>query len=153
MTASTPNDWGILGYDVMYIIAGALEKAGSTDPAALREALGAMAFDTLRGELRMRTIDNTFNAPSFIGVTRMTDDYPFPGDDGRQRHSGRPHPAGRDPPCRPSARPPRAEPARPGASTDAPGRSGAKPARPLAPLTPKRNGNAHHDHRPGSPKA
>ena len=73
-----PNDWGILGYDVMYIIAGALEKAGSTDPAALRKALGAMAFDTLRGELRMRTIDNTFNAPSFIGVTRMTDDYPFP---------------------------------------------------------------------------
>ena len=73
-----PNDWGILGYDVMYIIAGALEKAGSTDPAALREALGAMAFDTLRGELRMRAIDNTFNAPSFIGVTKMTDDYPFP---------------------------------------------------------------------------
>ena len=73
-----PNDWGILGYDAMYIIAGALEKAGSADPAALREALGAMAFDTLRGELRMRTIDNTFNAPSFIGVTKMTDDYPFP---------------------------------------------------------------------------
>ena len=73
-----PNDWGILGYDVMYIIAGALEKAGSTDPAALREALGAMSFDTLRGEIRMRTIDNTFNAPSFIGVTKMTDDYPFP---------------------------------------------------------------------------
>ena len=73
-----PNDWGILGYDVMYIIAGAVEKAGSTDPAKLREALGAMSFDTLRGELRMRTIDNTFNAPSFIGVTKMTDDYPFP---------------------------------------------------------------------------
>ena len=73
-----PNDWGILGYDVMYIIAGALEKAGSTDPAALREALGAMSFDTLRGEIRMRMIDNTFNAPSFIGVTKMTDDYPFP---------------------------------------------------------------------------
>ena len=73
-----PNDWGVLGYDAMYIIAGALEKAGSADPAALREALGAMAFDTLRGELRMRTIDNTFNAPSFIGVTKMTDDYPFP---------------------------------------------------------------------------
>ena len=73
-----PNDWGILGYDVMYIIAGALDKAGSTDPAALREALGAMSFDTLRGEIRMRTIDNTFNAPSFIGVTKMTGDYPFP---------------------------------------------------------------------------
>ena len=37
-----------------------------------------MAIRHLRGELRMRTIDNTFNAPSFIGVTRMTDDYPFP---------------------------------------------------------------------------
>ena len=73
-----PNDWGILGYDVMYIIAGAVEQAGSADPARIREALGAMTFDTLRGELRMRAIDNTFNAPSFIGVTKMTDDYPFP---------------------------------------------------------------------------
>ena len=73
-----PNDWGILGYDVMYIIAGAVEKAGSADPVAVREALGAMSFDTLRGEIRMRMIDNTFNAPSFIGVTKMTGDYPFP---------------------------------------------------------------------------
>ena len=37
-----------------------------------------MSFDTLRGEIRMRMIDNTFNAPSFIGVTKMTGDYPFP---------------------------------------------------------------------------
>jgi hypothetical protein len=26
----------------------------------------------------MRLIDNTFNAPSFIGTTKMTGKYPFP---------------------------------------------------------------------------
>ena len=73
-----PNDWGMLGYDVMYIIKAGLDKAGSTDPAKFREALASMTFDTMRGTLKMRLIDNTFNAPSYLGVTKMTDAYPFP---------------------------------------------------------------------------
>ena len=73
-----PNDWGMLAYDAMYIIAGGVTKAGGTDPAKFREALGSMSFDTVRGTLKMRTIDNTFNAPSFLGVTKMGSTYPFP---------------------------------------------------------------------------
>ena len=73
-----PNDWGMLGYDVMYIIKAAIDKAGGTDPAKFRQAMGSITFDTLRGPLKMRLIDNTFNAPSFIGVTKMTGKYPFP---------------------------------------------------------------------------
>ena len=73
-----PNDWGVLAYDVMYIITGGIAKAGSTDPAKLREALAGMTFDTLRGPLKMRSIDNTFDAPSYLGVTKKTDAYPFP---------------------------------------------------------------------------
>ena len=73
-----PNDWGVLGYDAMYIITGGIAKAGSTDPAKLRDALAGMSFDTLRGTLKMRKIDNTFDAPSYIGVTKKTDAYPFP---------------------------------------------------------------------------
>ncbi len=73
-----PNDWGLLGYDVIYIIAGGIAKAGSTDPAKLREALVGLSFDTLRGPLQMRMIDNTFDAPSYLGVTKNTGEYPFP---------------------------------------------------------------------------
>ncbi len=73
-----PNDWGMLAYDAMYVIKAGIDEAGSTDPEKFRRALGALTFDTLRGPLKMRMIDNTFNAPSFMGVTRMTDAYPFP---------------------------------------------------------------------------
>ncbi len=73
-----PNDWGMLGYDAMYIIASGIDAAGGTDPEKFRQALGSMTFDTMRGPLKMRMIDNTFNAPSYLGVTKMTDAYPFP---------------------------------------------------------------------------
>jgi branched-chain amino acid transport system substrate-binding protein len=73
-----PNDWGMLAYDSMYIIAGGINKAGGTDPKKFREALASMTFDTLRGKLHMRELDDTFDAPSYIGVTKMTDKYPFP---------------------------------------------------------------------------
>ena len=73
-----PNDWGMLAYDAMYIIAGGIDGAGGTDPEKFRQALGSTTFDTMRGPLKMRMIDNTFNAPSYMGVTKMTDAYPFP---------------------------------------------------------------------------
>ncbi len=73
-----PNDWGMLGYDAMYIIKAGIDKAGGADPAKFRQAMGSITFDTLRGPLKMRMIDNTFNAPSYIGVTKMTGTYPFP---------------------------------------------------------------------------
>ena len=73
-----PNDWGMLAYDAMYIFKAGIDKAGGTDPAKFREALASLTFDTMRGPLKMRLIDNTFNAPSYLGVTKMTDAYPFP---------------------------------------------------------------------------
>ena len=73
-----PNDWGMLAYDAMYIIAEGLAKAGGTDPTKFREALGSMSFDTVRGPLKMRMIDNTFNAPSYLGVVKAGTNYPFP---------------------------------------------------------------------------
>ncbi len=73
-----PNDWGLLAYDAMYIIAGGINKAGGTDPKKFRQALASTEFDTVRGKLKMRMIDNTFNSPSYIGVTKMDSKYPFP---------------------------------------------------------------------------
>ena len=73
-----PDNQAVLAYDVMHIIADAVELAGSTDAGSIRKALRSGSFFTLRDTLRMRTIDNTFSAPTYIGQMRMTDDYPFP---------------------------------------------------------------------------
>ncbi|HKJ00158.1 MAG TPA: ABC transporter substrate-binding protein [bacterium] len=73
-----PADWGVLAYDAMYIIKDGIEKAHSTNPAKLRNALAGMKFDSLRGPLKMRKLDNTWDSPVFIGVTKKTPEYPFP---------------------------------------------------------------------------
>ena len=73
-----PNDWGVLAFDAMNIIRAGIDRAQGTDPVEFRRALGSMTFDTLRGPLKMRLIDNTFNAPTYLGVTRKSDTYPFP---------------------------------------------------------------------------
>lgn len=73
-----PNDWGMLGYDVMYFIRDGIKRAGSTDALKLRDAFTSMDFNSLRGKLKMRRIDNTVNSPSYIGITKNTGEYPFP---------------------------------------------------------------------------
>ncbi len=73
-----PNDWGVLAYDVMYFIAEGIKRAGGTDPAKLRKAVTSFTFDSLRGPLRMRFIDNTMNSPSYLGITKNTGEFPFP---------------------------------------------------------------------------
>jgi len=73
-----PNDWGLLAYDAMYFIAEGIKRAGGTDPAKLRTALASFTFDSLRGPLKMRLLDNTLNAPSYLGVTKRVSEYPFP---------------------------------------------------------------------------
>ncbi|MCH8075317.1 MAG: ABC transporter substrate-binding protein [SAR324 cluster bacterium] len=73
-----PNDWGILAYDEMYFIAEVIKRAGGTDPDKMRKAATSFTFNSLRGPLRMRAIDQTFNSPVFIGVTKKLDKYPFP---------------------------------------------------------------------------
>lgn len=73
-----PNDWGILAYDGMYFITETIRRAGGTDPDKMRKAASSFTFDSLRGKLRMRAIDQTLNSPSFLGVTKKLPDYPFP---------------------------------------------------------------------------
>ena len=73
-----PNDWGMLAYDEMNFIAEVIKRAGGTDPEKMRKAATSFTFNSLRGPLRMRKIDQTFNSPVFIGVTKKLDKYPFP---------------------------------------------------------------------------
>jgi branched-chain amino acid transport system substrate-binding protein len=73
-----PADWAILGHDVMYIIKDGIEKAHGTNGLKIRAALAKIKFDSLRGPLTMRELDNTFDSPVFVGVTKKTPEYPFP---------------------------------------------------------------------------
>jgi branched-chain amino acid transport system substrate-binding protein len=43
--------WIIPGYDVIYVLAKAMEKAGTTDGAAVAKAMEDMEFDNLSGHL------------------------------------------------------------------------------------------------------
>ena len=73
-----PNDWGLLAYDGMYFITETIKRAGGTDAMKMRKAASSFTFDSLRGKLRLRAIDQTLNSPSYLGVTKMTSAYPFP---------------------------------------------------------------------------
>ena len=73
-----PTDWGVLGYDVMYYIKEVVTRAGNTKSEDMSKAAASFTFDSLRGPLRSRTLDNMLNSPSYIGITKKTPEYPFP---------------------------------------------------------------------------
>ena len=73
-----PADWALLAYDSIYMIKDAYEAAKSTDPLKFRDAMAKLKFDGLRGQMHMRELDNTWNSPVFLGVTKKLPEYPFP---------------------------------------------------------------------------
>ncbi|MBI3991678.1 MAG: ABC transporter substrate-binding protein [Candidatus Lambdaproteobacteria bacterium] len=73
-----PTDWGVLGYDVMYFIKEVVTRAGNTKSEDMSKAAASFTFDSVRGQLRSRTLDNTLDSPSYIGITKKTPEYPFP---------------------------------------------------------------------------
>ncbi|MBI3993607.1 MAG: ABC transporter substrate-binding protein [Candidatus Lambdaproteobacteria bacterium] len=74
-----PTDWAVLGYDEMLYIKAILDRTnGNTDAVTMSNAAASFTYDSLRGPIRSRTIDNTVNAPSYIGVTKKIPEYPFP---------------------------------------------------------------------------
>ena len=73
-----PADWALLAYDSIYMIKDAYDGAKSTNGIKFRDAMAKLKFDGLRGKMHMRTLDNTWNSPVFLGVTKKTPEYPFP---------------------------------------------------------------------------
>lgn len=73
-----PNDWGDLAYDAMYFIAETIKRAKGTDPLKMSMAASSFTFHSLRGNLRMRALDQTLDSPVYLGVTRKLKKYPFP---------------------------------------------------------------------------
>jgi branched-chain amino acid transport system substrate-binding protein len=73
-----PAEWAILGYDAFNVWAAAANKAGAFDGDKVMAKIVGQTFKTLRGDLKIRTLDHQANAPEWVGVTAMTPDYPFP---------------------------------------------------------------------------
>lgn len=72
-----PDDFGTIAYDVLHHFAEGFRRNGGTDPDKLQQTLASFDYDGVRGPIRFRTVDNTMNAPTLIGVTKKTDAYPF----------------------------------------------------------------------------
>ena len=73
-----PSGWAVLGYDAIYALKAAIEKAGTTDTDAVREALKGMDFTGLRGYTPVRAIDLMMVAPTYNGIITHESPYPFP---------------------------------------------------------------------------
>lgn len=51
----TPDDFAATGYDSIYVLAAAIEKAGSTDPKAIAQALREVSVDGVEGTFQFDT--------------------------------------------------------------------------------------------------
>jgi len=73
-----PSGFAVLGYDAIYALKAAIEKAGTTDTDAVREALKGMDFTGLRGYTPVRAIDLMMVVPTYNGIITHESPYPFP---------------------------------------------------------------------------
>jgi branched-chain amino acid transport system substrate-binding protein len=72
-----PSDWAVMGYDSMYLYKKIIEKARTTDTAAVMKASEGIVLDSLRGPIKVRAIDHMASVPVYEGVTAKDPKYPF----------------------------------------------------------------------------
>ncbi|THB63217.1 MAG: hypothetical protein D6B27_12685 [Gammaproteobacteria bacterium] len=73
-----PSDWAVLEYDAVYALKQGIEKAQSINSEKIKDALNGAEINTTRGELRFRKTDNQLICPSYLGIVKNSDKYPFP---------------------------------------------------------------------------
>jgi len=71
-----PRLGSVVGYVSLKMLAAAIEKAGSEDPAKVREALLGMTIDTPLGPVTMRAIDQQSDMGTFVGTLTVQDGKP-----------------------------------------------------------------------------
>ena len=69
----TPKIGSLVGYMTAQSIAAALEKAGSTDADAIREAFKGLMVSTPVGEIEFRSLDHQATMGAFVGKTALRD--------------------------------------------------------------------------------
>ncbi|MFD1511306.1 ABC transporter substrate-binding protein [Lacimonas salitolerans] len=68
-----PRLGSIVGYMTVQSIVAALEKAGSTETDAIREAFKDLTLDTPMGEITYRAIDHQSTMGAYVGTTTVRD--------------------------------------------------------------------------------
>ena len=68
-----PRIGSIVGYNTMLAVKAGLEKAGSTDTEALRQAMEGLTFDSPMGPITFREIDNQSTMGAWVGKTKLVD--------------------------------------------------------------------------------
>ena len=69
----TPKIGSLVGYMTAQSIAAALEKAGSTEADAIREAFKGLTVSTPVGEIEFRSLDHQATMGAFVGKTALRD--------------------------------------------------------------------------------
>ncbi len=69
----TPKLGSLVGYMTAQSIAAALDRAGSTETEAIRQAFEGLTFDSPVGEILYREIDNQATMGAFVGTTALKD--------------------------------------------------------------------------------
>jgi len=73
-----PTDMSCMNFDVVYGLEQGIQKAGTIDTEAVKNALKGATLKTGRGTRTFRKCDNQLNVPTYIGEVFDDPDYPFP---------------------------------------------------------------------------
>jgi branched-chain amino acid transport system substrate-binding protein len=73
-----PSDWAVMAYDGVQALRQGIDKAGSVDTEAVKDALKGATIETTRGQLFFRDIDNQLSASAYMGHVADDPHYDFP---------------------------------------------------------------------------
>jgi len=73
-----PSLSGTQGYEIVWAIAKAAQKANSVNPEKIIDALEGLKLDTFAGPVTLRNFDHQATWPFWYGQTKYTPDYPYP---------------------------------------------------------------------------
>ena len=72
-----PPAYAAFGYEALYCVKAAMEKAKSTNKEKVIDALEGLEFTSPRGKFYFRPYDHQANSPAYVGFTTKSPDYPF----------------------------------------------------------------------------
>ena len=72
-----PVSYAVMGYDSLYVLKKAIEKAGTIETEAVVTALEGLSYDSLRGKFTIRAFDHQADVPEYVGWTMKDPRYPF----------------------------------------------------------------------------
>ncbi|MEE9284714.1 MAG: ABC transporter substrate-binding protein, partial [Dehalococcoidia bacterium] len=76
-TGEFPVVGSLLGYNSMYALKAAIEKAGTTETEAVVDALAGLTWNTPLEALTLRSLDHQANPTVYVGTTKQSEDFKF----------------------------------------------------------------------------